>query len=124
MARCHVRCRACRTRRVLPKKPADYRNMATCPKCDKENTGDSYKCSGCGFANLSTAPKCSHCQSTSYSVDKWMTERDTHAMLCSCDGYHFQYHRAGSLKCHNNADGTSRYGPPALLPGIDIDAGF
>lgn len=120
MARCHVRCRACRTRRVLPKKPADYRNLSACPKCEKENTGDSYKCSGCGFSNLSTAPKCSNCRSTSYSVDKWMNERDTHATLCGCDGYHFQYHRVGSLQCKFNADRTYRGGDIVELPGIEL----
>ncbi|MNC81477.1 hypothetical protein D3C75_1346220 [compost metagenome] len=49
-----------------------------------------------------------------------MQERDTKATLCSCDGYHFAYHRAGSLKCHNNADGTSKYGTPVELPGIEL----
>lgn len=119
MARCHVRCRACRTRRVLPQKPTDYRNLAACPKCEKENTGDSHKCSGCGYQHLSLAPKCSHCRSTSYFADKWMNERNTKATLCPCDGYHFE-HRIGSLKCHYKTDGSSKYGEPIKLPGIDL----
>lgn len=90
MARCHVRCRKCRARKVLPMRPEHYANRPACP---------------CGGL---------------YTADKWMNERDTKATLCSCDGYHFPYHRAGSLKCHNNADGTSRYGPPVLLPGIEL----
>lgn len=121
--RFHVRCRVCRVRRVLAQTPGDYRNLASCPKCKKENTGDSHKCSGCGFAHLSLAPKCTSCKSTSYHVDKWMMERNTKAMKCACDGYHFE-HRMGSLQCHYKADGSSKYGEPIELPGIAIDADF
>lgn len=90
MARCHVRCRKCRARKVLPKRPEHYATRPACP---------------CGGL---------------YTADKWMNERDTKATLCSCDGYHFQYHRAGSLKCKFNADRTYRAGEIVELPGIEL----
>ncbi len=94
MARCHVRCRKCRARKVLPKRPEQYLERPACT---------------CGGL---------------FSADKWMNERDTKATVCGCDGYPFQHHRIGSLKCHFKADGSSKYGPPAELPGVEIDADF
>jgi hypothetical protein len=91
MARCHVRCRKCRARKVLPKRPERYETRPAC---------------ACGGL---------------YTADKWMNERDTKAMKCGCDGYDFEHHRMGSLKCHFNADGSSKYGEPIELPGIELD---
>lgn len=123
MARCHVRCRACRTRRVLPKKPTDYRNLAACPKCEKENTGDSHKCSGCGYQHLILAPKCSHCRSTSYFADKWMNGRNVKEMTCHNDCLPFP-HRKGCSDCKMTADGKYKAGDPELLPGLPGDYPF
>lgn len=90
MARCHVRCRKCRARKVMRLRPEYYQTRPACP---------------CGGL---------------YVADKWMNERNTKAMKCGCDGYPFEHHRMGSLKCHFNQDGSSRYSEPIEMPGIDL----
>lgn len=89
----HCRCRSCRVRQVLQKHPGEYLEK----------------------------PKCRACGEPKLSPDKWMNNRDTHATLCSCDGYHFPYHRRGSLKCKFDKSGTYRAGPIEDMPGIDLD---
>ena len=81
--RYHCRCRACRTRRVLPKHPEHYDRLPQCRVCGKRN----------------------------YHVDKWMNRRNVKAMTCTCNGsgaYHYP-HRRGSPFCWYRADGTDRY---------------
>lgn len=82
MSRCHVRCRKCGARRVLPRHPDEY--LAKPAKC------------GCG--------------AVSWRPDKWMNNRKTglYGMGCNCAGYWFM-HRRGSLYCWNRADGTQRH---------------
>lgn len=96
MARHHTRCRKCRARFAIAQAPELYVNRPECP---------------CGGKLRS---------------DKWMNERNTKAMRCNCDGMNFGYHRIGSRnpssdrQCHYNPDGSSRYGPPIELPGIEL----
>lgn len=94
MARCHTRCRKCRTRRVLPKKPLSYIEPPLCP---------------CGGVLVR---------------DKWMEERDTKAMSCRCDGLHFVPHRMGSRQqdriCHYMPNGECRYGEIEPMKGLDL----
>lgn len=79
MARCHVRCRHCNTRRCL-RRPIDqyYR-----------------------------VPACAVCGRRTWRADRWMNRRDTTRCRCDCSGYWFP-HRRGSLFCWHRADGTSR----------------
>ena len=80
MARFHVRCRHCETRRVLTRHPDQYERLPQCRVCGKRD----------------------------FRVDKWMMKRNTRAMACTCAGYWF-WHRRGSLYCWHRADGSSRY---------------
>lgn len=80
MARCHVRCRHCATRRCLRRNPRYYARLPACTVCGKRN----------------------------YRVDRWMNRRDTGKTRCDCSGYWFP-HRRGSLFCWNRADGSGRY---------------
>lgn len=89
----HCRCRSCQTRQVLPMHPGEYLEK----------------------------PKCRACGEQKLRPDKWMNERDTKAMKCGCDGYDFQHHRMGSLKCKFTASGEYRHGLPEDLPGIELD---
>jgi hypothetical protein len=80
MARCHVRCRQCATRRVLRMAPDQYIRM----------------------------PKCNVCGAQNYRKDKWMNNRPTRKHACwECAGYWFP-HRMGSLYCVYRKDGTVR----------------
>lgn len=76
--RCHVRCRHCEARRVLPRHPDNY-------------TRQPPACRGCGRRD--------------YRADRYMNTRRT--VVCECAGYWFK-HRRGSLFCWHRADGTDR----------------
>lgn len=90
MSRFHVRCRKCGARRVLPKRPEKYARLPACMSCGKK----------------------------SYRIDKWMQNRNTKKMACTCAGYVpftrnpkttvWELHRKGSPYCHYRADGTER----------------
>ena len=88
--RYHVRCKKCRARRVLPKHPDEYKFI----------------------------PHCKSCDNTTYTVDKWMMERNTSttgpkALGCNCAGYYWSgaggVHQKGSKFCWFRRDGTPRY---------------
>lgn len=81
----HVRCRACRARGVLPKP----------------------------LANYVEPPKCKQCGEPKLSRDKWMSERNTKAARCACDGYSFD-HRVGSLHCKFKKHGVYKMAPIIL----------
>lgn len=90
MSRFHVRCRtwACKARRVLKKHPSQYYRQPKCESCGR--TGEVWR------------------------VDRWMQERNTRLLGCTCAGYAWAgymsgaMHRRGSLKCWYRADGTQR----------------
>ena len=79
-ARCHVRCRCCRARRVLPRHPERY---------------------------VRALPRCSSCGARAWAADKWMNNRPTGKLGCICGGYWFK-HRKGSLYCWHRVDGSDR----------------
>lgn len=98
MSRFHVRCRNCETRRVLPRHPEQYERVPQCRCCGKRD----------------------------FRIDKWMMNRNTRGMACTCAGYWF-WHRRGSLYCWHRADGSTReYGDADFadrnMPGDEIPA--
>lgn len=86
MARVHVRCRHCETRRVLRQHPDKYEVIPQCRVCGRRN----------------------------FRVDAWMNKRNTRAMACMCSGYAWAgnmtgaMHRKGSKQCWYRADGSRR----------------
>lgn len=91
MARCHARCRNCRARRVLSKRPEQYQCL----------------------------PKCRNCGARDYVADKWMNERNTKRMTCHADCRPYP-HRKGSKGCHFDENGKHRHGEAIELPGIEL----
>lgn len=112
----HCRCRKCRTRRVLKRQPAEYRNRKICPKCKARNEYGAASCDECKSC-LSMQPKCSNCGARDFAADRWMNERKT--VTCHCDGYLFR-HQLGSTHCKFLKSGEYRDGPIITLPGIDL----
>lgn len=86
MARFHVRCRHCATRKVLRRHPENYLRV----------------------------PQCGVCGRRSFRIDGWMMRRNTRAMGCMCAGYAWAgmmtgaMHRKGSKQCWYRADGSQR----------------
>lgn len=103
MSRCHVRCRKCAARRVLPSAP-DY---------------------------LERLPACENCGSKEYRVDGWMNSRDTRASACCCSGYVrmtrdpnstvWTMHRKGSPYCWYRKDGTQRMPGDADFKDLEME---
>lgn len=78
--RFHCRCRKCDARRALPRHLDEYHRK----------------------------PHCRVCGSTDLRPDKWMNERNTKAMTCTCDGHGPGYHhphRRGSVWCYYQPSG-------------------
>lgn len=79
--RYHCRCRKCRARQVLHHPPDSYLSPPTCRICGEP----------------------------ALRLDRWMNQRDTHAMSCTCQGSATGYpfpHRRGSRWCNYHADGS------------------
>jgi len=91
VSRYHVRCsnRACRARRVLSRHPDSYLRLPRCDSCGRSGPG-------------------------TWTIDPWLTKRNTRLEGCTCAGYAWggymsgAMHRRGSLRCWYRADGTRR----------------
>lgn len=91
----HVRCRKCRTRHKLKKRPELYHLL----------------------------PRCRNCGARDMVWDKWMNERNLKDKTCHADCLPFP-HRMGCADCKFLANGEYRHGPVPDLPGSDEEFPF
>lgn len=65
--------------------------------------------------NYQQQPRCSCCGARNFVADQWMNNRKSALKTC------YPYpHQVGSRNCCIKRDGTSRYGTPEPVIGLDL----